>query len=238
MAALLACGDGAVLDDLSAAALFDVSRWPETTPHVLVPRRHRPVDGIVIHHCIGLDPRDVTEARGIPVTTTARMFLDLGARLTPHQLCWVINEAAFRRRFSLPATLRVLERAGRHKGIRTLRRALALYAAGSAGTKSRYEDAFLAQVTPEPLVNMVLLGYEVDFHWPERRLVAEVDGNHGRPRDIRADDARDRTLHAAGWAVLRFSGDAVERAELSPLAGWSVDCRRDRSAPPVPRPGR
>ena len=65
-------------------------------PHVLVPRRHRPVEGIVIHHCVGLDPRDVTVARGIPVTTVARMLVDLGAVLTAHQLCWVINEATFR----------------------------------------------------------------------------------------------------------------------------------------------
>jgi hypothetical protein len=42
------------------------------------------------------------------------MFLDLGASLTPHQLCWVINEAAFRRRFSLRATRQVLARAEGH----------------------------------------------------------------------------------------------------------------------------
>ena len=230
-AAILACGDGAMLNLLSAAAIFDVSRWPETAPHVLVPRRHRPVDGIRIQHCIGLDPRDMTTARGIPVTTTARMFLDLGASLTPHQLCWVISEAAFRRLFSRTATLGVLTRAGRHKGIATLRRALALYIAGSAGTKSRYEDAFLAQVTPEPLVNMELLGYEVDFHWPDRRLVVEVDGNHGRPRDVRVDGARERALTAAGWTVLRFGGDEVEREALSPLAGWSVGCPTGQPAP-------
>jgi len=238
MAALLACGDGAVLNQLSAAAIFDVSRWPETAPHVLVPRRHRPVKGIRIQHCVGLDPRDVTTSRGIPVTTTARMFLDLGAVLTPHQLCWVINEAAFRRLFSRTSTLGVLERAGRHKGIATLRRALALYIAGSAGTRSRYEDAFLERVEPEPLVNMELLGYEVDFHWPDRRLVVEVDGNHGRPRDIRVDGARDRMLKAAGWTVLRFGGDEVERGGLSPLAGWSVGCPTGRPTPRARHRGR
>ena len=39
MAALLACGNGALLNDLSAAAILDVTRWPEGAPHVLVPRR-------------------------------------------------------------------------------------------------------------------------------------------------------------------------------------------------------
>ena len=105
LAATLACGDGAALCHRSVAALFDVSRWPDDGPHVLVPRRHRPVEGITIHHCVGLDARDVTVVRGIPVTTTARMFVDLAADHTPHQVCWVLNEAAFRRRLNRDATL-------------------------------------------------------------------------------------------------------------------------------------
>ena len=190
---------------------------------MLVRRRHRPVEGIVTHHCIELDPRDVTVVRGIPVTTVARMLVDLGAVLTPHQLCWVINEAAFRGRFGLAATRRATARAHGHRGIGVLKRALALYAQGSAGTKSRYEDAFLTLAEPEPLVNMALLGYEVDFHWPQRQLVVEVDGNHGRPKDLRSDGGRDETLRGAGWTVLRFTGEQVERrpaevvSRLAPL---------------------
>ena len=41
---------------------------------------------------------------------------------------------------------------------------------------------------------MEFLGYEVDFRWPERRLVVEVDGNHTRPNDKRNDAGRDRVL--------------------------------------------
>lgn len=221
LAATLACSG--VLGELSAAALYEVSRWPDETPHVLVARRHQPVEGIVIHHCLGLDRRDVTIARGIPVTTTARMFLDLGTALTPHQLAWVINEAAFRRRFNLQATLQAAARAAGHPGRGVLARALELYAAGSAGTKSRYEDAFLELVAVEPLVNTELHGYEVDFHWPDRKLVVEVDGNHTRPKDARNDAARDRTLRAAGYTVVRFTGAQVEQrpgevlSRLAPL---------------------
>ena len=210
MAAVLACGPGAVSTRLSAASLFRVSRWPDDGPHVLVPRRHRPVEGIEIHQCVGLDTRDVTVVRGVPATTVARMLIDLGVRLTPHQLCWVINEIAFRGKFDLGATRRAMARANGHRGIRVVKRALELYAMGSAGTKSSYEDAFLAIAEPEPLVNMELLGYEVDFRWPEWRLVVEVDGNHTRPRDRRNDPARDRVLEAAGWTVVRFTGAEVE----------------------------
>ena len=177
---------------------------------MLVPRRHRRVKGIEVHQCVGLDPRDVTVVRGVPATTVARTLIDLGVPLTPHQLCWVINEAAFRGKFDLAATRRAMARANGHRGIGVLKRALELYAMGSAGTKSRCEDAFLAIAEPAPLVNMQLLGYEVDFHWPKWRLVVEVDGNHSRPKDVRADDGRDATLRAAGWTVMRFTGAQVE----------------------------
>jgi hypothetical protein len=210
MAAVLACGPGAVAAELAGAELMRVSRWPVGTPCVLVPRRHRPIDGVEIRQCLALDPRDVTVVRGIPVTTVARLLVDLGAVLTPHQLCFVITEAAFRRKFDLEATRRAMARANGHHGIGVLMRALELYAAGSAGTKSRYEDAFLASCSLEPLVNMELLGYEVDFHWPQWRLVVEVDGNHSLPRDRRNDPARDRVLEAAGWTVVRFRGEEVE----------------------------
>jgi hypothetical protein len=216
MAAVMACGAGAALSFVSAESNFDVSRWPDEAPHVTVPRRHRPVEGITIHTALGLDSRDVTTAREIPVTTTARMFVDLGTVRTAHQLCWVLNEAAFRRLFNRGATLRALDRAAGHPGRGTLKRALELYAMGSAGTKSRYEDLFLTLVEPEPLVNMTVCGYEVDFHWPDRRLVVEVDGNHSRPKDVRADDGRDASLAAAGYAVVRVTGKEVEALSRRP----------------------
>ena len=159
------------------------------------------------------------------------MFVDLAADHTPHQVCWVLNEAAFRRRFNLGATLRAMERAGGHPGRGTLRRALELYAMGSAGTKSAYEDLFLTLVEPEPLVNMTLLGYQVDCQWPDRRLVVEVDGNHTRPLDERRDDARDETLTAAGYTVVRLSGKRGRGAQPAASAASSHSVsRRSRSA--------
>ena len=71
-------------------------------------------------------------------------------------------------------------------------------------------------VEPEPLVNMELLGYEVDFHWPDRRLVVEVDGNHSRPTDARGDGARDRVLAAAGYSIVRLTGKEVEALSRRP----------------------
>jgi very-short-patch-repair endonuclease len=73
---------------------------------------------------------------------------------------------------------------------------------------------------------MKLLGFEVDFRWPEQRLVVEVDGpGHQRPRAKRDDAARVRILRAAGYRVLRFTDedvyerpDAVRRRTVAALA--------------------
>jgi hypothetical protein len=57
-----------------------------------------------VHWSRRLDPRDITIRGGIPVTTVARTLVDLADVLTAEQLANVIHEAAFRNRFSEPAT--------------------------------------------------------------------------------------------------------------------------------------
>jgi hypothetical protein len=215
MAAVLACGDGAVLAHLSVAEFWDCSRWFVPEPHVLVARRHRPVEGIVVHHARRLDARDVTVHRGVPVTTVARMLIDLSDDLTAYQLANVIHRAAYRKRFSVDAARRAIERGnGRHR-LDVVKQAIELHLAGSAGTRSALEDEVLALTAglPEPLVNMACEGEEVDFHWPARRLVAEVDGpGHLRPAARRNDARRDAKLRAAGYAVLRFTDVQIRAA--------------------------
>ena len=98
--------------------------------------------------------------------------------------------------------------------LNVLERALALHRAGSAGTKSDLEDRFLAQIQlaglEPPLVNAGVQTphqqFEVDFLWPERKLVVEVDGSgHQRPRTQREDARRDRALKDAGYEVTRVT---------------------------------
>jgi very-short-patch-repair endonuclease len=62
------------------------------------------------------------------------------------------------------------------------------------------------------VVNGVLLGFEVDFHWPGRRLVVEVDGYefHHTRAAFEQDRARDGALHAAGHTVLRLTDRRLE----------------------------
>ena len=169
-----------------------------------------------------LHPRDVTTHKGIPVTTIARMLVDLtdvlnavrpgerdprggvqstGSANEPRETRW--------RRRTGATTSRVLERA------------LELTRRGSAGLKSRDEAAFLSMLKdlPEPLVNTKLHGIEVDFHWPAYKLVVEVDGpGHGRPRTKRDDERKQAILRAAGYAVIR----SARQRSASRSSGTSV----------------
>jgi very-short-patch-repair endonuclease len=205
MAAILAAGEGAVLSHLSAAKHWNVWRRKADGIDITVPGQRRPREGFTIHRARRLDPRDVTTHQGLPITTVPRTLVDLAQTLTPHQLANVIHEAAFRNRFDDRNTRQAMARA-KGRDLTNLHAALRAHAAGSAGTKSALEDAFLARTTGAPLVNTKI---EVDFYWPDRNLVVEIDGpGHERPRTRNEDAARDAALNAAGIEVVRIpSGD-------------------------------
>jgi hypothetical protein len=218
MAAVLACGPNSALSHLPAATLWQIWRRRVSGSDVSVPGRRRSRPGVRVHYCRRLDPRDVTVRESIPVTTVARTLVDLADVLTPEQLANVIHEAAFRDRFDPAATRAAMARAhGRHN-LAVLDRALALNAAGSAGTKSALEDQFLALTRaagiPDPLPNAAVQAagrqIEVDFLWPDLRLCVEIDGpGHNRTRTRNEDRERDEALQAAGHEVVRFSGAEV-----------------------------
>ena len=115
-------------------------------------------------------------------------------------------------------------------------RAIALHNTGSAGTKSRGEIVFLLRSAglSEPLVNTHLEDIEVDFHWPDLKLVVEIDGGgHGRPSTRREDALKQRILNAAGYEVLRFSDTADPQRIVD-----AVNARRPRpSSSSASRPG-
>jgi Transcriptional regulator, AbiEi antitoxin/Protein of unknown function (DUF559) len=211
MAAVLACGDGAVLSHLSAASMWGFWRRRVAGIAVLVPRRHRGLPGVRVRTCRHrLDRRDTTLRNGIPITTVPRTLVDLTDVLDAHQLANAIHEADFRKCFHEPATRQAIQRANGRHSLATLIEALDLNASGSAGTRSGFEDRFLPLVAqaglPPPLVNTHVYGIEVDFHWPGLNLCVEVDGpGHARRRTKREDQARDEELRHEGQRVVRLA---------------------------------
>jgi very-short-patch-repair endonuclease/predicted transcriptional regulator of viral defense system len=223
MAAVLACGEGAVLSHQAAGELWGLGRRRDggTSPiDVTVPRGsgRRPRPGIVVHRVPTQRPEEITRQDGIPITTPTRTLLDLAARLRRRELERAIDEAE-RLRLCRQADLEaiVVAHFGR-AGAGALRRVLETHRVGTTLTRSELEERFLTLCRkhrlPQPGVNVQLLDYVVDFLWPEARLVVEVDGQatHGTRRAFQADRDRDGRLVVAGYRVLRFTWwDATRR---------------------------
>src|ERR1700745_3220374 len=87
MAAVLACGPGAVLSHASAAALWGIRFSDSVYIDVTVRRTGRRARGrIHVHRPRALPPSEVTPRHRIPVPTTAPTAHDVAARLTESRL--------------------------------------------------------------------------------------------------------------------------------------------------------
>lgn len=239
MAAVLACGDGAVLSHASAAAHWEIRQSSAATVDVTVPARsgRQRRKGIRVHRSGRLAESDVTVHEGIPVTTVARTLLDLADVLSKEALKRTVDEAEFRRRFDLAAVIAaVQDNPGRNSA--------KLEKAAASGppelTRSQLEQRFLELTErhgiQRPQVGIWIEGYEADFLWPEAGLIVEVDGfaAHGTRAAFERDRVRDRRLALAGLqtmrvtaAALRYDEDAIADA-LSELLSRS----RASSKPP------
>ena len=179
MAAVLACGPGAVGSHMCAGAIWQIVAPVRGPIDVSVPEeRHVARPGIRIHRSTELGPQEVTERHGIPVTTPIRTLIDLATCLDPAKLEAAVNQAD-RRDLVDPETLRLaLERYPGRGGLPALRGLLDRRTFGL--TESELERRFLpiarAAGLPPPLAQEWVNGFRVDFFWPELGLVVETDG--------------------------------------------------------------
>jgi very-short-patch-repair endonuclease len=208
MAAVLACGDGAVLSHHSAAALWKLLRPLDGPIHVSIPTTNGRAAqrGIHLHRCPSLftpaEPspspspsylhQEGGRGRGlatyrnrIPVTTIQRTINDLDGIVPPYLL----------RRAKRQAELE-----GVHlKGMEGRR------------PRSDLEEDFFALVDehrlPFPETNVKLGRWEVDFLWREQRVVVEIDSflYHRGSIAFQDDHVRDLDLRQLGFTVLRYS---------------------------------
>jgi very-short-patch-repair endonuclease len=239
MAAVLACGEGAVLSHLDAGAHWQIRQSSSGLIHVTVPVRsgRRGPNGIRIHRSGRLGPEEVTVHEGIPTTTVARTLLDLADVLSPQALKRAIDEADYRNLFDLTALIAVVE-ANPGRRAKKVMRALE---GPQELTRSALEDRFIAFVErhalPRPRVNAWVAGHEVDFLWPQARLIVETDGRdaHGTRAAVHRDRAKDLKLRQAGYTVRRYSATQLrydEEAIAAELAALLSDERASSNPPP------
>jgi len=216
MAAVLACGEGAFLSHLTAALLWGLVDRSDGRIHVLVPGRGaRTRAGISVHRTRDLAPEHRTELNGIPVTSLNRTLVDIAAILPPERLRFAVEAACRRGDFDIDALVALCKAMPGRRGTGALRR-LALEQRGDVHrTKSPPEARFLRECIDrglrEPLVNSRLHGYEVDFTWPDSRLVVEIDSytHHRSWAQRRRDLQRDADLKVRGYDVVRFTVDRL-----------------------------
>jgi very-short-patch-repair endonuclease len=239
MAAVLACGPGAVLSHRAAATLWELRATPSGPIDVTAPSRHN-IPGIRCHWVRSLHADDVTVIDGIPVTSLSRTLLDLAEILGPQQLRTSIEAAQRRDLLSIDALDAVIARnPGRH-GLKPLRKALGELRDEAPWTQSELERGFLELIRaaglPEPQTNVVVDGFVVDFFWPEHNLIVEVDGYryHRTRRSFEDDRRRDAKHTVAGRRAVRVTRDRIVRGYRELLA----ELVRLLSAVPALPPGR
>jgi very-short-patch-repair endonuclease len=223
MAAVLACGDGALLSHRSAAALWGlVPEADRDTPvDVTVRGRHlNPGPGIRTYRVVGVPADEAVAIHGIPATTPARTLFDLPRSIPSTELERAMARAERKGLADTGDVRALVERYPRRAGTRVLRSVLSRDG-GPALTRSEAEARFLELVRraglPTPRSNVRLEGFEVDFLWRTARLVVEIDGYtfHSSPRMFDRDRKRDRVLTTAGFVVMRVTlRDLTEEPEV------------------------
>lgn len=234
LAAALACGRGAVVSHLSAAALLDLrDQAPVVVDVIACGEAGRTIDGIRRHHVPRPKGGEAGACDGVPCTSPSRTLVDLAGVLGERALRAVTERAAVDGILDLHGIDEILA-ARRRRGARLLRRILREWQPRETvqsqrkrhpDLRSELEARLLMLLTradlPAPRCNRPLQAggkrFVVDFLWPEQRVVVETDGRrfHGHAAAFERDRFRDRTLQAAGYRVVRITYAQIEReAEL------------------------
>jgi len=221
MAAVLACGPGAVLSHASAASHHGIRKSASAYFDISIPagRPLRCHKGIRCHRA-NLASQDITEVDGIPVTSIARTLLDLATRSGDASVEKAANEAAILDLFDKRAMANLLARSKGRRGVRRLRRVLehgdlSGEDVPKSGLERRYAELLANRGLPKPGINRwILLGdeyHEVDFLWHAEKVVIEVDSNryHQTGWKLRRDANRDALLTAHGYLHDRVPEDLL-----------------------------
>jgi len=220
-AAALACGHGAAVSHRSAAEMFGLLPESDHEVDVTVVGRNPGVHaGVRLHRPRALARHDVTNMRGIPVTSVARTICDLAATEEAKDVEHAFQEALYRRIVSERALAAILKREPNRRGAAVIR-ALLRDPRLTRSEKERVLLRLLAQAQlPKPVTNVRLHGYLVDAYWPEYGLVLEFDGwqAHGHRSAFETDRKRDQVLLANGLRVIRVTDRQLVREPVAVAA--------------------
>lgn len=212
MAAVLACGEGAVLSHDSAAALWGLRRWPEI-PEVTT-REHVRRPNITTHRSRTLEPSDVRVELNVPSVSAARAIFEIQSRLSDKQLTRATQDAR-RAGHVKPADLSTL--------VLRCPRLRDLIDPKQNPTRSGLEDTLIPWLKkhglPLPILNAHVNGYEVDALYPDHKVIVELDSweyHHDHPQFL-SDRVRDAHHLSYGYPTVRITEDRLTDHEAERL---------------------
>lgn len=241
MAAVLACGSGTVVSHRSAGRLWGV--FPYEPERIEVSRsaagrsKH---DAILLRRAL-LQPDEIEEVDGIPVTSVFRTVFDLAAITSKREVERAFHETEVRRLTGRVSLLQLLRRHPGRRGAVTVRAILASREPVGI-TQNDFEELFVAFLEehelPRPRLNATLSirgrFLKPDCMWPEQRLLVELDGRdvHGTDQAFEGDRQRDRILLVEGWRSTRVTWRQL-RDEPQTLAADLRELLRGPGKPPT-----
>jgi very-short-patch-repair endonuclease len=197
-AAVLACGEGAVLSHISAALLWGIVKvFPRvieiSVPPARTPRRR----GINVHRRKTVA---ATTRKSIPVTSPTQTLLDLAHALNAEQYERAVNQAVNGDLVD-PEELRAeLEKMPPQPGIRPLKRLLDrdTYVVTDTELEQRFVPIARRAGFPKPETQVQLGSRRVDFFFRELGIVVEANSlRYHRTASQQANDTRRTQEHLA-----------------------------------------
>jgi very-short-patch-repair endonuclease len=209
-AAVLACGEGAVLSGEAAGYLWGLLKGTAPPPEVTAPTNRR-VKGVRTKRARSGET-EATTRHGIPITTVPRTLVDLSSLLSSADLARACHEAGVLHGTTPRQVEAVLEHRPNTPGAKQLRKVMH----GEVHvTLSGLERKFLKRLReagmPEPVMNRKAGEKRVDCRWPQHKLTVELDSYryHSSRHAWELDRRREREAHARGDDFRRYTRDDV-----------------------------
>jgi hypothetical protein len=206
LAAVFACGDGALLCGRATAHLQSLIKGGPPPPEVMSPVKRR-LRGVITHRVRHIDAEDATVLRGIPLTTVPRTLVDIAGDMPEDDLARACHEAGVRYRTTPRHVEAVLARRPNAQGASKLR---GIISGDTPLILSKLEKGFLRRLRqaglPLPKTNRPAGAHYVDCRWPDRKLTVELDSYrfHSSRHAWEQDRRRERDARGRGDEFRRY----------------------------------
>jgi hypothetical protein len=224
-AAALAGGERSALCCQTAGDFLNVRPNASGTVHLWVPnQRGRKIDGIVCHRFGDMLEEDIEEVNGIRTTRPMRVLADMAGTWDVETLEKAFARTELNQRFDLRHLDAILARRPNRAGLRKIRYVMGIYEGpvpDMTALELRGMELVKLAGLPTPIPQQHVGLHRVDFYWPDRRLIMEMDSIRWHLTIGRWQSDQDRTNEhlADGIATTRVSWErALQPATVDRLS--------------------